>query len=124
MNDMNGNGNGQTNGNTPPIVLAGFGCLLCLPIVYLATRPVVWAIHAQWIYSLLAPLFILLPTSAAFVILYRSLWHREWARSKRVLSLILVSGLIFCAVLLVIGMVVAAGSLYMGGALNPRTKPD
>ena len=119
----NGNGNGQTNENTLPIILAGFGCLLCLPIVYLATMPVVWAIHAQWIYSLLAPLFILVPMSAAFVILYRSLWHRDWPGAKRVLSLILVSGLIFCGVLVVIGMVLAAGSLYTG-ALNLKVKPD
>lgn len=120
----NGNGNGQTNENTLPIVLAGFGCLLCLPMVYLATRPVVWAVHAQWIYSLLVPLFILVPMAAAFIILYRSLWHREWTGTKRVLSLILVSGLIFFGVLVIIGMVLAAGSLFTGGALNPRTKPD
>ena len=119
---MDGNGDEQTNENRPedgpPIVLAGFGCLLCLPIIYFATRPVVWAIHAQWVYWLLSALFILLPMSVTFTILYRSLWHREWPGSKRILSLILVSGMIFCGVLFIIVLpVIVWGLCAAGGAV-------
>lgn len=108
---MNGNGNGHTNGFTPPIVLAGFACLLCFPIIYLATRPLAWLIHAQWIEWLLGPLFILIPMSLAYMVLYRSPWHREWPGSRRTLSLILTSGMIFCTVLAIIGVMSAIAFL-------------
>ncbi len=113
MNSMNGNGNGNghTNGFTPPTILAGFVCLFSFPMIYLATRPVAWLFHAQWIHWLLVPLFILFPASVAYIILYRSPWHREWPGSKRIPSLILASALIFCVALFIAGLVFAIACL-------------
>ncbi|HTV41561.1 MAG TPA: hypothetical protein VMF08_13345 [Candidatus Sulfotelmatobacter sp.] len=117
---MDDSGPEQTNENPPentlPIALAGFAGLLCLPIIYFATRPVVWTIHARWVYWPLTALFILFPMSVTFTILYRSLWHREWPGPKRILSLIVVSALVFCGALIMIALpLIALGLCAAGG---------
>jgi hypothetical protein len=104
--------NSNPNASELPIRKAGLVCLVCLPIIYLATRPMVWVLHAEWVGWLLAPLFTLLPMSVSFIILYSSLWHREWPGPKRILSLILVSAIILCVVLFIMGVILVIGSFF------------
>ena len=106
--------NGHTDENKPPILIAGLACLFSLPIIYFATRPLIWVVHAAWMQWLFALLFTLLPMSMAFTVLYRSVWHREWHGLKRILSLILMSGMIFCAALFIIAVMLGIGCLNTG----------
>ena len=56
----------KSNGNPPPLVLAGFACLLCLPLIHLAVLPVARFIHVQWAEWLL---FTMIPMATAFAVL-------------------------------------------------------
>jgi hypothetical protein len=112
--------NGHTDENKPPILIAGLVCLFSLPIIYWATRPLIWVLHGAWMPWLFTPLFTLLPMSMAFTVLYRSVWHQEWHGSKRILPLILMSGVIFCAVLFIIAVTLGIGCLCTGiGRVGP-----
>lgn len=106
--------NGQMDENMPLFLVAGLACLFCTPVIYLATRPVVWLSHAGWVPWLLLGLFILVPLSVTFIILYGSGWHEERPRFRRILSTIFSSCVIFGVDLLAVGMLVAAACLITG----------
>ena len=100
--------NEQTEVSQPPIGIAAFACMVCLGVVYLTAAPVVSWLHIWWARVLI---YSVIPISAAFNILYRSSWHHELPRAKRILSIILSSCIAFCGVVL-FGFVIIAG-LYV-----------
>jgi hypothetical protein len=106
--------NGQMGENMPLFLIAGLAGLFCTPIIYLATRPVVWLSHAGWVPWLLLGLFIIVPLSVTFIILYESGWHEEPPRSRRIFSAIFSSCMIFGVDLLAVGAVIAAACLITG----------
>lgn len=106
--------NGQMDEKMPLFLTAGLACLFCVPVIYLATRPVVWLLHAQWLAWVLVGLFILVPLSVTFIILYRSGWHEERPRFRRIISIIFSSCVIFGVDLLAVGVVLAAACLLSG----------
>jgi hypothetical protein len=63
--------NEEINGHTSPLVIAGLVCLLSMPAIYMATRPVIWLFSAPWVPWLLAVIFALAPFTVAFMVLYR-----------------------------------------------------
>lgn len=107
--------------NGPLFLMAGLACLMCLPIVYLATRPVIWWIHVSWISWPLLLLFIIVPLSVTFAVLYWSAWHSEWPRIRRIavaaFSSCVIFGvdLIFVVFLIIGGILVASIARVMGG---------
>jgi hypothetical protein len=104
-----------TDGKMPPFLIAGLGCLFCLPVIYLTTRPLFWLLHhARWVVWPFFTLWTLVPIMVAFVVLYRSAWHREWPRSRRIFSMIFSSCIIFGVDLVVVVMLLAAGCLIAG----------
>ena len=109
------------NENGPLFLMAGLASLMCLPIIYLATRPVIWWFHVSWVEWLLLALFTVLPLSVAFIILYSSAWHQEWPKIKRIVSVALSSCVIFgvdlflVILLMIIGGLVAGLGRAMGG---------
>jgi len=106
--------NGEMDERMPLFLTAGLGCLFCMPIIYLATRPVVWLFHAPWLAWVLPGLFILTPLSVTFIILYRSGWHEEWPKFRRILSTAVSSCMIFGVDLLGMAAIVAAACLIAG----------
>ncbi len=106
--------NGQMDDNMPLFLTAGLACLFCVPAIYLATRPVVWLLQAQWLAWVLPGLFILTPLSVTFIILYRSGWHEERPKFRRILSTTFSSCVILGVDLLAMGAVVAAACLVAG----------
>jgi hypothetical protein len=85
----------EINDDEYTAVIAVYSSLLSLPIIYGATRPVIWMHHSSWAPRLLAPTFIVMPAAMAFIILYFGCWHLEWQRPKRILWAILSSCLIY-----------------------------
>jgi hypothetical protein len=106
--------NEQMNGDVPPFFIAGFACLVCLPILYFATRPIIWMVHAAWLEWALLALFTAVPTSVAGIILYCSAWHEEFSKARRLASVIFSSCLIFGVDLLFIGLTVIIACLVAG----------
>ena len=88
-------------------VVAVCSSLLSLPVIYAATRIVIWMHHPTWTPWLLAAMFTVMPAAVAFIILYSGCWHLEWQRPKRILWAILSSCLIYGADILIIGYVAA-----------------
>src|SRR5580658_7574810 len=68
----------------PLFLMAGLACLFCLPALYLVTRPLIWVLHSRWAVWPLFTLWTFIPVSAAFIVLYRSAWHREWPKFRRI----------------------------------------
>ena len=105
------NPNEQTNGNTPPMAMAGLAGLVCLPLIWMAASPL-WKLHnarlAEW---LALASFVLIPMSVTFVVLYLSSWHRESPRVRRIVSMILSTCLVYCVDVLVAGLLVVMGCL-------------
>lgn len=101
------NAEGQTNESTPPVVLAALGGLLCLPVIRILTNPVGRFVNARLAEWIIVAAFVLVPTAVAFVILYRSSWHREYSKFRRVVSVLLSSCAVYCVDL------VAAGGLLL-----------
>ena len=106
--------NEYLNGDKSPLFIAGFACLACLPVIYLATRPVIWALHVSWLEWALLPLFTIVPIAVAGIILYCSAWHREFSRTRRLVSVILSSCLIYSLDLLFVVFMVIMGCLITG----------
>lgn len=104
--------NGQMD--MPLSLMAGLACLFCVPVIYLATRPVVWLTHEQWIAWLLMGLFVLVPLSVTFIVLYRGGWHEERPKWKRILSTIFSSCVILGVDLIAVGALLAAACLLSG----------
>jgi len=106
--------NEPLNGKAPLFLIAGIACLLCLPGVYLATRPLIWLLHTRWAVWPLFTLWTFVPVSAAFMVLYLSGWHREWPKVRRIFSMILSSCIIFGVDLLLLVILVTAVCLVIG----------
>ena len=102
------------NENGLLFLIAGLACLMCLPIVYLATRPVIWWLHVSWVEWLLLALFTILPLSVTFIILYWSAWHQEWSKIRRIASVTLSSCVIFGLDLFLVVLFMIAGGLVAG----------
>jgi ABC-type arginine/histidine transport system permease subunit len=94
-------------------VIAVCSSLLSLPVIFAATRIVIWMHHPASTPRLLTPMFIVMPVTVAFMILYFGCWHPEWQRPKRILWAILSSCLIYVAdlVLTACGAVIGIGVL-------------
>ena len=104
--------NEQAEERQPPIGIAGLACFVCLAVVYLATRPFIgfldrWGI--QWL------LYTSIPILIAFIILYRSSWHRELPTVTRTLSMLLSAVIIFVTALLFVALLMAGVCLFIGG---------
>lgn len=93
-------------------VIAVFSSLLSLPVIYAATRTVIWMQHPSWTAWLLAPMFTVMPVAVAFIILYFGCWHSEWQRPKRILWATLSSCLIYGADVLIITYSVMIGTFF------------
>ena len=104
----------ELNENTPPLLIAGLTCLLCMPVVLLTTRPVIWLSNAPWVTWLLGSFFIAVPLVVTFVVLYRSAWHNDVPQVRRVISVVLSSCVIFVADVLLVGAVLVIGCLIAG----------
>lgn len=104
----------EINDNASPLLLAGLACLLCMPVVYLATRPVIWLFNAPWVPWLLAAIFMAAPFTVAFMVLYRCAWHEDRPRARRILSTIVSACVIVGISLLLTGALAIAGSLMIG----------
>jgi uncharacterized membrane protein YgdD (TMEM256/DUF423 family) len=87
-----------------PIGVASFACFVCLAVIYRLAHPVVVRLGIWWEELLV---YALIPVAVTFVILYRSHWHREIARAARASWLVLLSCVIFCGDLLLIGLLIA-----------------
>jgi len=106
--------NEPINENGTLFFMAGLVCLACLPVIYFATRLVVWWVHMPWVPWLLVFLFILIPLAVTFIILYSSAWHQEWPRARRIVSAGLSSCMIFGVDLFVVALLVIMGCLIIG----------
>jgi hypothetical protein len=105
------NNNEQAGESQPPIGMAGFACLVCLAVIYMAANPVVSWLEVWWAGVLI---YSVIPTLVAFTILYRSSWHQELPRVTRILSMILSSCIIFCVALVVLVLMVVVASMFVG----------
>ena len=106
--------NEQTEESQPPIGLAGLACFGTLAVVYLATSPL---IGFQGIWGILWLLDFFIPVLAAFVILYRSSWHRELPNVTRILSMMLSSCIIYAVVFIAGALIVAIASVFFSGSM-------
>lgn len=102
------------NGNASPLLMAGLACLLCMPAVYFATRPVIWLFSAPWVPWLLAGLSLAAPFAVAYLVLYRCAWHEDRPRARRILGTIVSSCIIVGIDLLLIGALAVVGALITG----------
>ncbi|MEI7807724.1 MAG: hypothetical protein WCJ07_04480 [Verrucomicrobiota bacterium] len=101
----------QPNKYQPPIAIAGCSCFFCLVFMLRVARPAVLLLNVWW-----AELLVLasLPFIVTFAILYRSDWHRETEKMKRIFILLLYSFVILCSVsfLAVVGLAVLSVYVY------------
>src|SRR5215472_16860927 len=106
----------ELNGNVSPLLIAGLACLLCMPVVFFATRPVIWLSSAAWVPWLLAAIFVAVPFAVAFMVLYRCAWHDEQTRTRRLLAIIVSTCIIVGIDLLLTGAVGVVGGLIAGSS--------
>jgi hypothetical protein len=106
----------EINENASPLLIAGLACLLCMPVVYLVTRPVIWLSSAQWVPWLLASIFLMAPFSVAFMVLYRCAWHEEQPRVRRILTVIVSACIIVGLDLLLMGAFAIVGGFIAGSS--------
>ncbi|MEI8288308.1 MAG: hypothetical protein WCH99_02455 [Verrucomicrobiota bacterium] len=105
------NDNGQTAASQPPIGIAGIASMICLAFIYAVANPVVnWL--AVWWAGLL--IYSVIPILVAFTVFYRSSWHREQPKSRRILSLILSACLVFCVSFIAVVLIVALVAMFTG----------
>jgi len=115
------NRNEQINGASAPFLIAGLACLASLPILYVATRPLLWVLHSHWVAWPVLTLFTFVPLSVSFLILYSSAWHRGSSPARRVFSaifsscLILGVDLLFIVFTVLVACLIVALSRTMGG---------
>lgn len=62
-------------------------------------------------------IYSLIPILVVFVILYRSSWHQELGKTTRILSMLLTSCIVFSCVLIIVGVIVAAASVFFSGSM-------
>ena len=100
--------------NPPPTIVAGFACLLSLPIILLLSSPLIKYIHANWAEKLHFTLIILVPVSVTFFFLYRSSWHQDSPRVRRILSSVLSSCIIFGLDVFLVAVAILLACLFIG----------
>jgi hypothetical protein len=93
----------------PPWGAAGLACLASLGLVYFASLPFIADPNPQFNEWALPLLFVIVPTSMAYLVLYRGAWRGEWPRRKRVVSMIWRASLIwgFVVMMLVAGILLS-----------------
>ncbi|HTV40924.1 MAG TPA: hypothetical protein VMF08_10130 [Candidatus Sulfotelmatobacter sp.] len=104
----------EINDNKPPLLTAGLMCLVCVPVLFLTTRPVVWLSNGPWVAWLLGGSFIIVPLAVTFIVLYRSAWHDDRPQVRRIISVAVSSCIIFVADLLLVAAVIIVGCLIAG----------
>jgi uncharacterized RDD family membrane protein YckC len=82
------------------ILIASIASLVSLAIIYFAARPVVSLLQVWWMELLV---YAIIPISVAFILLYRSCWHREITGAARTCSLLVISCIILGGDLIAIG---------------------
>ncbi len=82
------------------IVIASTASFVSLIIFYCAAKPAVSQLQGWWVELLV---YAIIPISVAFIILYRSCWHREITGAARTCSLLLISCMILGGDLIAIG---------------------
>lgn len=107
----------QADDNKYTVGIAASLCLLSLPVIYCATRPVVSMLHRPWTPSFVVALFMFVPLLMAFITLYCHAWHPEWSRPKRVLLSVFLSFVIFGADLVFLCFLTLE-SILLGNCLN------
>jgi hypothetical protein len=103
------NQNEQPSEVQSPTGVAAFVCLVSLAFLLSVARPAVSLLQVWWAELMV---YALIPISVAFIILYRTRWHREMAKATRTLFLIWLSCIIFAAVLMLIGVVLISASVF------------
>ena len=93
-----------TEKSPSPVIMAGLACLISLPVILLATLPMARFHGIHWVGSVL---FTLIPLSTAFFTLYRSPWHPEFSKTRRIFSVLASSCLIYCIDLFAISLLIA-----------------
>lgn len=106
--------NEELNGHTSPLILAGLVCLLSMPLIFAATRPVIWLFSAPWVPWCQAAIFTLAPFTIAFMVLYWCAWHNGQPPVRRILATIVSSCAIVAVDLLLIGALGIVGGLIAG----------
>lgn len=104
----------EINENTSPLLIAGLVCLLSMPVIYTATRPVIWLFSGPWVPWLLAVVFAIAPVMVAFTVLYRCAWHDDRPPGRRIVSTIISSCIIVGVDILLTGALVLIGGLIAG----------
>ena len=84
-----------------PIGASAAAALISFVLIYSLDSRVIASIGAWW--EQLA-LYAVVPTLLAFIILYRSSWHQEIRTATRSPLLMLMSLLVFCGVLIALGI--------------------
>jgi hypothetical protein len=106
--------------DSPPLAVALFACLVCSVFIWWAAGPVLSLLDI-WSDELLVS--ALIPILITFIILYRSYWHPKITGAPRTSLLFLLSGIIFCFSLFVIGFLLVVGCVFklgMNADLSPQ----
>ena len=95
----------------PPFGIAGFACLICLAVIYAVANPIVNWLVVWWAGLLI---YSVIPILVAFTVLYRSSWHRELPKCRRIFSMVLSACLVFCVSFIALGLIVALVAMFTG----------
>jgi hypothetical protein len=87
-------------------VTASIACFASLILFYWAAKPAVELLEVRWIELLV---YSTIPIAVAFIILYRSCWHREITGAARTCSLLLLSAIILGGVEIATGIIFCMG---------------
>ena len=101
-----------TDKNPPPTVVAGLAGLVCLPVVFFSLKPLAIFPHLHRHAEL--PGWTLIPIAVVFAVLYRSSWHREFSRGRRIVSAVCLSCVIYCINWLVAAVIIMGGFVIIG----------
>jgi hypothetical protein len=108
------NQNDSSGESPPPTVLAGLVGLVSLPAVHLALAPFATFLDIRWVGWLHLLLLAAVPMTVAFIILYRSSWHREFSKARRIVCLSASACLIYGIDLLTLALLVIVACLVVG----------
>ena len=92
------------------IAIASIASFVSLISTFLAARWVVSQLQGWWVQLLV---YAIIPISVAYIILYRSCWHREIRGAARTCSLLLVSCVILVGDIIVVGAVLCAAVIFI-----------
>jgi hypothetical protein len=92
------------------IAIASTASFVSLIFSFVAARWVVSQLQGWWVQLLV---YAVIPVAVAFVILYRSCWHREIKGAARTCSLLLVSCAILAGDVIAVGAVICAAVVFI-----------